>query len=205
MSDSLKLFKYIYIDNKTEKTLFLLHGTGGSENDFLFLDEMLGKKFNLVGLKGNVDEDGMNRFFRRLEVGVFDQESIKKETDNLKLFIETWKTIYTLKTENMYVFGYSNGANMLLATLFKHPELFRNLLLLHPMLPYGIEKGSLDLSSHTIFLSLGLYDQMISQNESHQVVEILKSCKAKVELKEYPSGHEISHKEIEDVVAFLTS
>lgn len=92
---------------------------------------------------------------------------------------------------------------MLLATLFYYPDTFKNLVLLHPMLPFKINKGSLNLSKHKIFVSMGIYDHMILHAQGLEVIETLKSCGAKVTLKEYPGGHEVADQEIKDVVAFL--
>lgn len=203
MKSNLDLFNYIHIDNKSPKTLFLLHGTGGTENDFFFLNEHLHRTYNLVGLKGNVDEHGMTRFFKRLGPNVFDQESIKKETQNLKLFIDAWINDHKTLPEHMYFLGYSNGANMLLATLFRFPTVLKNLILLHPMLPYSIKEHSLDLSAHKVFISIGNSDQMIPPEEGRKVIDTLISQGALPIVKEYPSGHEITNQELEDVISFL--
>jgi predicted esterase len=69
----------------------------------------------LVGLSGNVDEHGMAQFFKRNEAGVFDLENFKEEVDKLVQFIIMWNT------ENIF-FGYSNGANFILATLLWYPH-----------------------------------------------------------------------------------
>ena len=196
------LFKYTFIDNSSSKTIFLFHGTGGDETDFLFLNEQLDKKYNLVGLKGNVDENGMNRFFRRVSLGVFDQENIKEEVEKLRVFISEWMKTNNVTVENTIFLGYSNGANILLAFLFYHPELINNALLLHPMLPFG-PKEKLDLESKRIFLAYGTRDSMVSLEESNRLIHLLKSYNAQVTTKEYSFGHEITNSEVADAVEYL--
>lgn len=132
----LSLFTYQYLDNKADKTLITLHGTGGTENDFLFLNDDLKDSYNLLGLKGNIDEDGLTRFFERKSPGVFDQESMKEEASKLHLFISAWMKKYSMNIDQFVSLGYSNGANMLLATMFYYPELIKNVVLLRPMLPF---------------------------------------------------------------------
>src|SRR5260221_8500204 len=97
MEEASKLFDHIFIDNHAERTLFLLHGTGGSREDFLFLNDALKKKYNLVGIQGNVDEHGLSRFFKRLSVGVFDQKNIREETEKLQRFMNAWRIIHKTK------------------------------------------------------------------------------------------------------------
>lgn len=203
MDDALTLFEHVYIDNHSIRTLFLLHGTGGSKEDFLFLDELLKKRYNLLGLKGNIDEHGMARFFKRNELGIFDQESITAESEKLIQFIRAWKTNGEKSNQQLFFLGYSNGANILLAALFKYPRDLNNLILLHAMQPFQIESKSVDLKNHRIFLSIGEFDRMIQLKDSLQLVDVLKSLNTDLQLKKYPSGHEITPIEIKDIIEYL--
>lgn len=202
-NDPLHFFEFKEIDHQADKTLFLLHGTGGSKNDFLFLDQLLNKKYNLVGLQGNINEDGMTRFFRRFSSGVFDQENITEETTKFSVFIEAWMKEKSLNSDQTSFLGYSNGANMILATLLRFPELIKNAILLHPMLPFSVEANSLDLSNHSLLITHGLHDQMINENDYKAVKETLTSLYAKPILHQYHSGHEVTQQELKDVVRFL--
>ncbi|HSP45882.1 MAG TPA: hypothetical protein VLO30_07810, partial [Chthoniobacterales bacterium] len=58
------------------RVLLLLHGTGGDENDMIPLGRDLDPSAALLSLRGNVLENGMPRFFRRLAEGVFDEEDV---------------------------------------------------------------------------------------------------------------------------------
>lgn len=64
-------------------TLLLLHGTGGTENDLVGLAEMIAPGAGILGVRGNVSENGMPRFFRRLAEGVFDEEDLIARTAEL--------------------------------------------------------------------------------------------------------------------------
>ncbi len=201
MNDALTLFDYTFVDNKADNTLFLLHGTGGSKQDMLFFDDLLEKKYNLVSLKGNVVEQGMTRFFKRLSLGVFDQTSIKIESEKFHAFISAWKKEHSLSSTKVFGLGYSNGANMLLATVFKYPEAIQNLVLLHPMLPFL--PTDMVLKQHAIFMSYSFDDQMISEEQSLDLIDVLIESKAQLSIKEYSTGHEISPQELNDVIKYL--
>ena len=68
--------------------LLLLHGTGGDENDLIPLARMVAPRASLLSVRGNVLEQGMPRFFRRLREGVFDQEDLRRRTLDLADFVE---------------------------------------------------------------------------------------------------------------------
>ena len=52
---------------KENKPVFLLlHGTGGTEHDLLPLAEIVDPEAAVLSVRGNVLENGMPRFFRRI-------------------------------------------------------------------------------------------------------------------------------------------
>lgn len=58
--------EHIYMENKKGAPVFvLLHGTGGTEKDLIGLGELLNPEYNILSVRGNVQENGMNRFFKR--------------------------------------------------------------------------------------------------------------------------------------------
>src|SRR5690606_16704600 len=69
-------------------TLLLLHGTGGTERDLLPLAEMIDPTASVLSVRGNILENGMPRFFRRLAEGVFDEEDLIFRTHELHDFVQ---------------------------------------------------------------------------------------------------------------------
>lgn len=203
MSKPLQYFDYAHLDNQADRTLFLLHGTGGSKQDWLFLDDHLNHTYNLVSLQGNVDENGQARFFKRLEFGVFDQDSIKQEADKLQQFITAWMHQRHVTTDELTFLGYSNGANMILATLLLYPPLITTAVLLHPMLPFPVQPDSLNLSDHTVFATVGTNDPMVSKSAQEALIEVLRDSQAQLIWHEYPGGHQVTAQEMSDLLAFL--
>ena len=71
------------------KPVFLmLHGTGGTEQDLLPLADMIDPEASVLSVRGNVLENGMPRFFRRLAEGVFDEEDLIFRTKELHEFLD---------------------------------------------------------------------------------------------------------------------
>lgn len=54
---------FIKGSDETKPVLLLLHGTGGNEHDLLPLAEIVDREASVLGVRGNVLEQGMPRFF----------------------------------------------------------------------------------------------------------------------------------------------
>ena len=92
--------------------LLLLHGTGGTERDLLPLAQVIDPTAPVLSVRGNVLENGMPRFFRRLAEGVFDEEDLVFRTNELYEHLNAWAGEYGFDRGNVEAVGYSNGANL---------------------------------------------------------------------------------------------
>ena len=66
-----------------KRTILLLHGTGGDENDLLALGRQVAPDAAFLSPRGKVLEYGMPRFLRRLAEGVFDLDDRGVRTHEL--------------------------------------------------------------------------------------------------------------------------
>src|SRR5271169_3046132 len=91
------------------RSLLLLHGTGGDENDLVPLGRMIAPGAPLLAPRGKVLENGMPRFFRRFAEGAFDEEDVGRRARELADFVEEACGRYAIPSP--IALGYSNGAN----------------------------------------------------------------------------------------------
>ena len=183
-------------------TLLLLHGTGGDENDLLPLGRMLDKRAALISPRGKVLENGMPRFFRRLSMGVFDEEDLVNRTHELASFVEEAASEYGLDPKRLFAVGFSNGANIAASLLLLHPELLAGAVLLRAMTPFELETLP-DLSGTPVYLAAGRSDQMIPPESTKRLAALLREAEAEVTLDWQPGGHGIGHAEVEAARAWL--
>ena len=92
--------KHLFEKGKNRnRTLLLLHGTGGDENDLIPLAKHIDSEANILSVRGNVLENGMPRFFKRLAEGVFDEEDLIFRTNELNDFLSEAAETYSFDIE----------------------------------------------------------------------------------------------------------
>lgn len=183
-------------DTSNDTTLLLLHGTGGTENDLLSLAEMIDPTASVLSVRGNVLENGMPRFFKRLAAGVFDEEDLIKRTEELNNFITKASQDYGFNRDKVIAIGYSNGANIAASLLYHYDDALRGAILHHPMVPRrGIELP--DLSGTNVFITAGKQDPMCPPEESEDLHEMLENAGADVETFWMDGGHQLVREEVE--------
>ncbi|UTR08253.1 alpha/beta hydrolase [Alkalihalobacillus sp. LMS6] len=188
---------HVYKENKKEgPTFVLLHGTGGNEEDLLPLAEIIDPGANVLGVRGNVSENGMPRFFRRLQEGVFDMEDLKKRTDELHQFIKQAAQEYQFNDQEIYALGYSNGANIAANMMYEHGSVFKGAFLFHAMVPQ--EKNDRPtLTNTSVFIGAGKNDPMIPARETETLIQDLTDAGAAVESYWTSGGHQLLREELE--------
>src|SRR6201981_1173811 len=115
-------FIHEFVPGTSNRTLLLLHGTGGNERDLIALGRELDPNAALLSPRGKVLENGMPRFFRRLAEGVFDLEDLEHRTNELADFVAAAAQHYGFPSDNLVAVGYSNGANIAAGMLLLRPE-----------------------------------------------------------------------------------
>ena len=155
--------KYIYkaSANAGAYTLLLLHGTGGNETDLLPLADNFGDKYNILSVRGNISENGMPRFFKRLGMGVFDEQDLAFRTDELATFVKQLASNEGFDVAKVIALGYSNGANIAGAMLINYPDFLAGAILYRPMQPYEDIHSQKSEKNVPVFFSTGTLDPTI--------------------------------------------
>lgn len=197
-------FQHVFIPSKgtSARTLLLLHGTGGDENDLLTLGAGLDPNANLLSARGKVLENGMPRFFRRLAMGVFDIEDLKFRTAELAEFVTEAATAYGFDAKQVTAAGYSNGANIAAGLFLLRPGVLAGGILLRPMVPL-IPDVLPDLNGTSVFVAGGRRDPIVRPEETERLAKLLRNSGAEVSLHWSNQGHELSAAEIEQARQWL--
>jgi phospholipase/carboxylesterase len=189
-------FIHEFVAGKSDRTLLLLHGTGGNERDLIPLGQELDPDASLLSPRGKTLENGMPRFFRRLAEGVFDLEDLRKRTNELADFVASAAKHYEINNDKIVAVGYSNGANIAASMLLLRPEILSAAILFRAMVPLTPDKQP-NLSSVFVFISGGAFDPIVPGSETKALAELLRSGGADVTVRFLQTGHELTPQDVD--------
>lgn len=188
-------FTHVWRPGRAPRTLLLLHGTGGNENDLLPIAALLDPEAAALSPRGKVLEHGAPRFFRRLAMGVFDLDDLRRRAHELSDFVAAAAAEYGFDAGQVTAAGFSNGANIAAAMMLLRPESLAKGILFRAMVP--LEPNPLpDLTGRRVFLSAGRTDTMVPAENTERLAKLLGDCGASVELQWSPGGHGLAPADI---------
>lgn len=171
--------------------LLMLHGTGSNERDFASLAGALDPDAGILAPRGRVQEHGMLRWFRRHAEGVFDVDDVIDRSRELAGFIDATRNHYGLGDRQIIAVGFSNGANIALATAMLHPEALDRVIAFSGMYPLGERTGATALTGSNILALNGDTDPMAPLPSVTKLTAELNRQGATVEQVLRPGGHGI--------------
>lgn len=175
----------------SDRTLVLLHGTGGNENDLLPLGESLLPGAALLSIRGNVLEHGAPRFFRRLAEGVFDLDDLHRRTEELARFLLAAGPHYGFALGRAHAVGFSNGANVAASLLLSHPGTIAGGVLFRAMVPFEPASPA-PLRGTAVLLSEGRSDPLVPVDQAERLAAIFRESEADVTLEWQAGGHQLT-------------
>lgn len=173
--------------------LLLLHGTGGDERDLLGLGRAVAPGASLLSPRGQVLEGAMPRFFRRLAEGVFDEDDLRRRTQDLADFVEDARGHYGLSAP--VAVGFSNGANIAASLLLLRPQVLAGAALLRAMSPLATPPQA-DLAGKRVLILSGAMDPIVPAADAKRLAQTLTSNGASVDHRVLPAGHGLSQADV---------
>jgi len=189
-------FIHEFVPGTSNRTLLLLHGTGGNERDLIPLGRELDPAASLLSPRGKVLENGMPRFFRRLAEGVFDVEDLKKRTNELADFVISAAERYEIDMKRIVAVGYSNGANIAASMLLLRPEILHAAILFRAMVPL-VPDNIPDLSSRRVWIGAGNQDPIVPATETQRLGELLRRAGADLTIHFASASHGLTNTDVE--------
>lgn len=181
--------RYVAGSDRQRPPLLLLNRTGGTENDLIEVGHRVAPGASLLGLRGNVEENGQSRFFRRVGAGSFDLDDLKVRVQEFVTFLEWARHTYALSKP--IGFGFSNGANILWPMMLTHTDTLAGAVLMRPMRAFNpVVTGVLD--NVPVLVLAGRADKTVPPNRAQEIPELLRSAGADVTLEWADAAHDFS-------------
>lgn len=193
-------YQYHFIEKDKTKPLFIIfHGHG--QNEFQFIDEIefLCSHCSILSIRGNVEDQGHLRYFKRYSQGQPDYEDLEFRANELLLFIKNKVKELGYETNTLISFGFSNGANIITAMNQVNNSIFDYNLIAHGT--KYLNKPILNCQH--VFISVSENDKMIpAQNTIKMASEYQKSCE-NVFVYHHQQGHKVTQEELSEMKAWL--
>ena len=199
----MSLDSYIYREHLTAEgePLFLaFHGTGGNEDQFFGLASELAPDANVIAPRGDVSERGAARFFRRSGEGVYDMDDLAARTAKMVGFIDAQRD--RLKPSRLFGLGYSNGANILASVVFARPDLFDDIVLMHPLIPWRPDEQA-RFPRLRALITAGRNDSIYPPDLTNDLADYFRARAKSLALEWHQGGHELRPSEVEAARRFL--
>jgi phospholipase/carboxylesterase len=167
------------------------------------LAKVLDANSTILSFRGTVEEEGMNRFFKRNGLNQFDFDSLEKETDNLQEVIEQLSEEKGIPLDEWVLVGYSNGANIAAHLLLERQTPLAKGIFFHPM-SLEVHTQTFDLGDKKIWVSYGGdHDPIVSEASFSELVAAFRERQAAVTVVETAHGHQVSMEEVQQAREWL--
>ncbi|GEM44651.1 alpha/beta hydrolase [Deinococcus cellulosilyticus] len=174
-------------------TLLLLHGTGGNETSLLQIGRDVAPTANLLSVRGRSLDEGSPRFFRRFTDIRYDQEHLKSEAAALADFVKQAAAHYGFDASKVVALGYSNGANIAIASLIRHPDVLAGGVLWRPVMPLE-HPDPVSLQGKPLLVTLGAMDHY--RKHADDLLSYLKDNASDAQIEEIPTGHQLTRNDL---------
>ncbi|WP_321499252.1 alpha/beta hydrolase [Breoghania sp.] len=189
-------------DGNDATTLVLLHGSGGDAAHFMRMGRMAAPQAALLAVEGNVDEQGVARFYRRVSADEYDLEDLFDRGAALSGFLTDVLSRHGRDPSRAVGVGYTNGANMLAYLLFTRPQLLGGYVLMHPMVPYKPAPNE-GIVRKPVLITAGTDDPVATEDNIRNLQSWLEGQGAKVDVMMHDGKRELRDEEVERLSAWL--
>ena len=198
-----------YPPRKAEKyaTVVALHGRGTDENDLIPLVRSLGLTDALLiapRAPGPFEFGGGFAWYDVSQEGVPEPQTFGASLGLLGRFMDEIRIGYPVDRQRFILLGFSQGTVMAYSVALLDPPSFLGVAALSGYVPQRFDLPLIEeLRGLSVFVSHGVYDEVIPVHLARASAELLKRAGARVEYREYPMGHEVSEETVRELSAWV--
>lgn len=203
---------YQPVSNGPFPTILTLHGRGANAFDLLGLAPYLcGGKFLMICPQGPLEtpigpEAVGYAWYPMSNGGAPDVEAMLRSQKKLQTFLDECLKSYPIDPQKLVVLGFSQGGVMAYSLALANPKRFAALVVLSSWLPKELvlRLNVTDaVQSLPTLVQHGAQDPMIEVARARSSVEILRQLNVPLTFREYPMGHEIMPRSLQELSEWL--
>ena len=188
-------------DGSNKRVFILLHGTGGSADSLFDIASYIDKDATLIGLQGEVMENGMRRYFERYPDGTFKLKSLAKATSDV---YDTLKEILKdFEGYEVVMMGYSNGANVMQSLLKTYEDIGLDYAVLYHPSETLVDEPFKVQDNLKVLVTSGKNDPFISDDQLNNMLSDLRNSGYITSEVNHDYGHQLIHDELEKTKEFI--
>lgn len=196
------IYHFTKPENGSGEVIVLLHGSGGNEASLVPFAQQVWPRATLLGIRGRIQQEGRTRWYARITPVQFDQNDVRAEAEAFVSFLTKLSDEDRIDLSRSTFVGYSNGANLLAATMMLHPDLVKKAVLMRSM-PVLDQTPAANLSKAKVLVVTGSEDKMYAPF-APALSGLLRNSGAKVDARVVQAGHMIGAKDVALVSAWLS-
>jgi phospholipase/carboxylesterase len=191
--------------DKKYPVIFALHGIGYNEQYMLDLVEDLKEDYILIGIRGDLSYDDGYAYYYLKGYGNPERDLFDSSIEKLKTFIEDASNRYPIDPDRKYLIGFSQGAILSMTLALSLGDSIKGIVPMNGYIPQFVrEEYPLKSIDHlSVFLCQGARDPIFPLNIGQENYDYLEEQVETVKYTIYPTAHEISDNNKQDVVAWL--
>lgn len=213
-SDKAEILEYLVKEPKIKTAhppvIILLHGVGSNESDLFSFAGQLPEKYLVISARAPISLG--NHRFAWYEVDfstgkpIFNVQQEEKSRATLIQFISQVKEKYAVRSDEIYLCGFSQGAIMSYSVALTRPDLVKGIAVMSGRLLEEIKPKvatTEKLQQLKVFISHGKYDNTLPVQHSKEAMTYLKTLNINPTFREYQAGHEINGEMLNDLINWL--
>jgi len=179
--------------------VFTFHGIGGACEQYHGFSGLIWPGAAIVSPQCEMSEMDAARFYARTPEGAYSLDELAERAAKMAVFVAEHKA--RLSPSRVIGLGYSNGANILAATLFAQPDLFDDVVLMHPRVSWPTNLGR-SLQGKRALITGGRADQICPLPLVETLADTMTQAGANVQTHLHEDGYEVARSEIDAITSF---
>lgn len=186
-------------------TVVMIHGRLGDEDVMWIFRRAIPRPWLVVAPRAPLVDGKLFSWLRQPYGEWPDLAAFDPAVEALTRFVRSLPRLYNADPDRLYLMGFSQGAAVSLAAIWRDPTLARGLAGLVGFAPAADDEAIAGrLAGRPVFWAGGAEDATVPPARSRLAVDMLRRSGAELTYREYPTGHKLTAEGFRDLRDWLS-